>query len=125
MGSPSVDDDSPETGGSFTLSATVSNDAVTGKLGGDDAALLPVGGRDDLGHRHAGGHGRGGRPGGVRNQRRVDRFDRARRSEGTYYFGACVDAVDGRDPYHGQQLFRRPWRSKFPVAVPAETESVC
>ena len=72
--SPSVDDDSPLTGASFTLSATVRNQGS----GPSAATTLRYyrSARDDLGHRHAGGHGRGGRPGGIRNQRRVDRFDR-------------------------------------------------
>ena len=38
-------------------------------VGRDNAALLPLDRCYDLGHRHAGGHGRGERPVGIRNQR--------------------------------------------------------
>ena len=38
-------------------------------VGSDDAALLPLDRRDDLGHRHAGRHGRGGRACRIRYQR--------------------------------------------------------
>ena len=56
--SPSVNNNSLDTGASFTLSATVRNDG-DGRRGGDDAALLPVDGRHDHDLRHRGGHGRG------------------------------------------------------------------
>ena len=76
--SPSVDDDSPVTGASFTFSATVRNAlghrAQPGQpgqraVGSDDAALLPLDRRDDHDRRHAGGHGRGGHAGRIRYQR--------------------------------------------------------
>ena len=68
VGSPSVSDSNPDAGASFTLSATVRNSG-DGGLGGDDAALLPLDQLDNLYRRHGGGHGRGGRPVGIRNQR--------------------------------------------------------
>ena len=46
VGTPTVSESSPETGGSFTLSATVSNDG-DGECTGHDAALLPLEGCDD------------------------------------------------------------------------------
>ena len=69
VGSPTVNDSSLETGGAFTLSATVSN--------AGDAALLPFDGCDDHDVRHVGGHGRGGGIGRLGDERRVDFADRA------------------------------------------------
>ena len=54
VGTPLVDDAGPEPGATFTMSATVSNT-------GDDAALLPVDGRDNHDSGHGSGDGRGGR----------------------------------------------------------------
>ena len=47
VGAPSVSNNSPAAGASFTLSTTVSNNVGGGDIGGDDVALLPVHGRDD------------------------------------------------------------------------------
>ena len=58
VSSASVNDVEPAAGESFTLSATVKNEGG-GAAGGDDAALLPVDGRDDRYIRHTGRHGRG------------------------------------------------------------------
>ena len=75
VGSPSVSDSSPDAGASFTFSATVHNFG-TASSAATTLRYYRSAGRDDLGHRHAGGHGRGGRPVEIRRQRRVDRFDR-------------------------------------------------
>ena len=76
VGTPTVSDTSPETGGSFTLSATVSNAGGRG-VGGDDAAVLPVDGRDDHDIGHGGGEGRGGCACGIGDQCAVDIADGA------------------------------------------------
>ena len=59
---------------------------------GVDAAVLPVDRFDDLFVGHPGRHGRGGGIGRLGDERRVDLADRAS-TAGTYYYGACVDAV--------------------------------
>ena len=63
--------------GAFTLSATVGTNGGDGRLGGDDAALLPVDGRDDHEFRHGGGHGRGRRAFRRGDEQRVDQPDGA------------------------------------------------
>ena len=93
VGSPSVDDDSPETGGSFTLSATVSNDGDGGSaattlryyrsadatISGTDTQV----GTDAVSALSASGT----------SAESIDLTAPA--SPGTYYYGACVDAVTG------------------------------
>ena len=93
IGSPSVDDDSPETGGSFTLSATVSNDGDGGSaattlryyrsadatISGTDTEV----GTDAVSALSASGT----------SAESIDLTAPA--SPGTYYYGACVDAVTG------------------------------
>ena len=93
VGSPSVDDDSPETGGSFTLSATVSNDGDGGSaattlryyrsadatISGTDTEV----GTDAVSALSASGT----------SAESIDLTAPA--SPGTYYYGACVDAVTG------------------------------
>ena len=93
VGSPSVDDDSPETGGSFTLSATVSNDGDGGSaattlryyrsadatISGTDTQV----GTDAVGALAASGT----------SDESIGLTAPA--SPGTYYYGACVDAVTG------------------------------
>ena len=93
VGSPSVDDDSPETGGSFTLSATVSNDGDGGSaattlryyrsadatISGTDTEV----GTDAVGSLAASGT----------SDESIGLTAPA--SVGTYYYGACVDAVTG------------------------------
>ena len=93
VGSPSVDDDSPETGGSFTLSATVSNDGDGGSaattlryyrsadatISGTDIQV----GTDAVGSLAASGT----------SDESIDLT--APSSPGTYYYGACVDDVTG------------------------------
>ena len=76
VGSPSVSNSSPVTG--VQIVHALGHRAQPGQraVGSDDAALLPLDRCDDHDRRHAGGHGRGERPGGIRNQRRVDRSDR-------------------------------------------------
>ena len=91
MGSPSVDDASPETGGSFALSATVSNDgdaeapATTLRYYRSTDATITTSdtevGTDAVGALAASGTSSGS----------VDLT--APSTAGTYYYGACVDAV--------------------------------
>ena len=93
VGSPSVDDDSPETGGSFTLSATVSNDGD----GGSAATTLryyrstnaTISGIDT----QVGTDAVGALAASATSAESIDLT--APSQEGTYYYGACVDAVDG------------------------------
>ena len=59
VGTPTVSDTSPETGASFTLSATVSNTG-DGESVATTLAVLPVDGRDNHDIGHGGGDGRGG-----------------------------------------------------------------
>ena len=94
VGTPTVSDTSPETGASFTLSATVSN-AGDGESAGDDAAVLPVDGRDDHDIGHGGGDGRGGRTCGFGERQPVGGVGRALGAGGPYYYGACVETVAG------------------------------
>ena len=93
VGSPSVNDDSPETGGSFTLSATVSNSgdgaspATTLRYyQSTDATISSADtqvGTDAVGTLAASGT----------SAESISLTAPA--SAGTYYFGACVDAVSG------------------------------
>ena len=93
VGSPSVDDDSPETGGSFTLSATVSNDGD----GGSAATTLryyrsadaTISGTDT----QVGTDAVGALAASATSAESIDLT--ASSSPGTYYYGACVDAVTG------------------------------
>ena len=93
VGSPSVDDDSPETGGSFTLSATVSNDGD----GGSAATTLryyrsadaTISGTD----RQVGTDAVGSLAASGTSDESIDLT--APSSPGTYYYGACVDDVTG------------------------------
>ena len=93
VGSPSVDDDSPETGGSFTLSATVSNDGD----GGSAATTLryyrsadaTISGTDT----QVGTDAVGALAASATSAESIDLTALA--SPGTYYYGACVDAVTG------------------------------
>ena len=93
MGSPSVDDSSPETGGSFTLSATVTNSgdaqaaATTLRYYRSTDATITSSdtevGTDAVGVLSASGT----------SAESIDLT--APGSAGTYYYGACVDAVTG------------------------------
>ena len=91
--SPSVDDDSPETGGSFTLSATVSNDGD----GGSAATTLryyrstdaTISGTDT----QVGTDAVGALAASATSAESIDLT--APSSPGTYYYGACVDDVTG------------------------------
>ena len=93
VGSPSVDDDSPETGGSFTLSATVSNDGG----GGSAATTLryyrsadaTISGTDT----EVGTDAVSALSASATSAESIDLTAPA--SPGTYYYGACVDAVTG------------------------------
>ena len=93
VGSPSVTDSSPDTGDSFNLSATVSNDGDGASASttlryyrSTDATITTSDtqvGTDELGVLAAAG----------RNDKSVGLT--APSSAGTYYYGACVDAVTG------------------------------
>ena len=93
VGSPSVDDSSPETGGSFTLSATVTNSgdaqaaATTLRYYRSTDATITSSdtevGTDAVGVLSASGT----------SAESIDLT--APGSAGTYYYGACVDAVTG------------------------------
>ena len=93
VGSPSVDDSSPETGGSFTLSATVTNSgdaqaaATTLRYYRSTDATISSSdtevGTDAVGVLSASGT----------SAESIDLT--APGSAGTYYYGACVDAVTG------------------------------
>ena len=93
VGSPSVDDDSPETGGSFTLSVTVSNDGD----GGSAATTLryyrsadaTISGTDT----QVGTDAVSALPASGTSAESIDLT--APSSAGTYYYGACVDDVTG------------------------------
>ena len=93
VGSPSVTDSSPETGGSFTLSATVSNTgdgsaaATTLRYYRSTDATIPTDdtqvGTDDVSALAASGT----------SSEEISLT--APTDAGTYYYGACVDAVTG------------------------------
>ena len=93
VGSPSVDDSSPETGGSFTLSATVRNDgdgaspATTLRYYRSTNATITASdtevGTDAVGPLSASGT----------SEESIDLTASA--TAGTYYYGACVEAVSG------------------------------
>ena len=91
--SPSVDDDSPETGGSFTLSATVSNDGD----GGSAATTLRYYRSTDAtittGDTQVGTDAVGALAASATSAESIDLTAPA--SAGRYYYGACVDAVTG------------------------------
>ena len=93
VGSPSVDDSSPETGGSFTLSATVTNSgdaqaaATTLRYYRSTDATITTSdtqvGTDAVGALSASGTS-------------AESMDlTASATAGTYYYGACVDTVTG------------------------------
>ena len=93
VGSPSVNDNSPETGGSFTLSVPVTNSgdaeaaATTLRYYRSTDATITTGdtpvGTDAVGALAAGADG----------DESIDLT--APSTAGTYYYGACVDAVAG------------------------------
>ena len=99
VGSPTVSNTSPTEGGSFTLSATVSNagDGASAATTlryyqSTDATISSADtevGTDAVGELAAGGSSPGGSPGG--NWQLLY----APSPAGTYYYGACVDAVTG------------------------------
>ena len=93
VGSPSVTDSSPETGDSFTLSATVGND-------GDGAAAATTlryyrstDGTITTSDTEEGTDAMRGLSAGATSPESISLT--APSSAGTYYYGACVDAVTG------------------------------
>ena len=75
VAAPTVSNNAPDAGATFTLSATGEKRRGRSR-GGDDAALLPVDGYDHHDIRQTGGHGRGCGACGFGNQRRVGESDR-------------------------------------------------
>ena len=102
VGTPTVDDDSPETGGSFTLSATVNNtgDAESAATTlryyrSTDATITSSDtevGTDAIGVLAASGT----------SDQSIDLT--APSTTGVVYYGACVDCGNGRVGHHGQLL---------------------
>ena len=76
VGTPSASDASPAAGGVVHAERDGSQRGRRA-FGCDDAALLPVIGRDDFGVGHGGGHGRGGRARGFGHERGVGSSDGA------------------------------------------------
>ena len=91
--SPSVDDDSPETGGSFTLSATVTNSgdvqAAATTLRYYRSADATISGTDT----QVGTDAEGALAASATSDESIDLT--APSSAGTYYYGACVNSVTG------------------------------
>ena len=93
VGSPSVTDSSPETGGSFTLSATVTN---SGDAGADATTLRYYRSTDatiTTSDTEVGTDAVGALSASGTSDESIDLTAPA--SAGTYYYGACVDAVTG------------------------------
>ena len=91
--SPSVDDDSPETGGSFTLSATVSNDGDGGSAATTLRYYRSADATITTGDTQVGTDAVGALSASVTSDESIGLTAPA--SPGTYYYGACVDAVTG------------------------------
>ena len=93
VGSPSVTDSSPETGGSFTLSATVTN---SGDAGADATTLRYYRSTDatiTTSDTEVGTDAVGALSASGTSDESIDLTAPA--SAGTYYYGACVDTVSG------------------------------
>ena len=91
VGTPTVDDNSPETGGTFTLSATVSN---TGDGGSPATTLRYYWSTDQMvttTHTEVGTDDVGALAATGTSEESISLT--ARRSMGRYFYGACVDAV--------------------------------
>ena len=93
VGSPSVDDDSPETGGSFTLSATVSNDGDGGSAATTLRYYRSSNNRISTSDTEVGTDAVGALAASGTSAESIDLT--APSSPGTYYYGACVDDVTG------------------------------
>ena len=91
--SPSVDDDSPETGGSFTLSATVSNDGDGGSAAATLRYYRSTNSIISTSDTQVGTDAVGALAASGTSDESIDLT--APSSPGTYYYGACVDAVTG------------------------------
>ena len=91
--SPSVDDDSPETGGSFTLSATVSNDGDGGSAATTLRYYRSADATITTGDTQVGTDAVGALSASATSDESIGLTAPA--SPGTYYYGACVDAVTG------------------------------
>ena len=91
--SPSVDDDSPETGGSFTLSATVSNDGDGGSAATTLRYYRSIDATITTGDTEVGTDAVGTLAASGTSDESIDLT--APSSAGTYYYGACVDDVTG------------------------------
>ena len=91
--SPSVDDDSPETGGSFTLSATVSNDGDGGSAATTLRYYSSIDATITTGDTEVGTDAVGTLAASGTSDESIGLT--APSSAGTYYYGACVDDVTG------------------------------
>ena len=93
VGSPSVSNSSPETGGSFTLSATVSNDGDGGSAATTLRYYRSADATITTGDTQVGTDAVGALSASATSAESIDLT--APSQEGTYYYGACVDSVDG------------------------------
>ena len=124
---PTVSDNSPVAGASFTLRATVRNRG-DGASGSTTLRLLPLDRCEHLKLGHGGGHGRGERSFGVGDQCRVDLFDGA--LSGHLLLRGVRGRGDGRVG-HRQQLLLfgagdrqpRPTAPDLAVDAPSVTNS--
>ena len=91
--SPSVDDDSPETGGSFTLSATVRNSGDGGSVATTLRYYRSINNRITTGDTEVGTDAVGALAASATSDESIGLTAPA--SGGTYYYGACVDFVTG------------------------------
>ena len=93
VGSPSVSNSSPETGGSFTLSATVSNDGDGGSAATTLRYYRSTNSTISTGDTEVGTDAVGALAASATSDESIDLT--APSQEGTYYYGACVNAVTG------------------------------
>ena len=108
-------------GEAFDLTATVRN-VGDRRAGGDDAALLPLGGRGDHDNGHAGGNGPGGRARGGAVDRAVVV---AQRADGARHLP--LRGVRGRGTgrvRHDQQLFAGSFGNREPCRTGTGSDSV-
>ena len=93
VGSPSVTDSSPETGDSFTLSATVGNDGDGGAAATTLRYYRSTDSTITTSDTSVGTHGVGRLAASGSSSESIGLT--APSTAGTYYYGACVDAVSG------------------------------
>ena len=93
VGSPSVNDSSPETGGSFTLSATVTNSGDAQAAATTLRYYRSTDATITSSDTQVGTDAVGGLGAGATSSESISLT--APSTAGTYYYGACVDAVTG------------------------------